>query len=326
MSKEHETERLRYWARRTSGALDAHVDLDAVRGWAEPRDPSLDAAHALPPLLSLESPDGAHQSLHGPRALIGRFSPHHGPVDLTPMHLYDHELYRLSAPHALLELTSSGWTARSVSPRVVTAISGRELRLGAALPLVTGDTLTLGVHTWRVTAHEDARARWERAREELLGADLEPSLFLSRFGAICGPRHILSGRRPHVLGRAFSLDGHAAPAQPDWDLCGLPERERRYVAFRHAELRPVGARDWEVASLGARQRVYVNRVAVDDEPVLLTPGDEVGLGAITFLFHNPLHEAPLERAEPDLPEVVDWDRDHTSPRQRPLSIPREEAP
>ena len=299
--------------------VDARVDRDALRGWAEHHDPDLQRPHALPALITLESDEGAHQTLHAPRALIGRFSPQHGPVDLIPAHLYDHELYRVGAPHALVELTSVGWTLRAVSPRALTMLGDRELTPhDGVTPLSEGDTVTLGVTSWRVRLHDGARADWERAREALLSQSIEPSLFLSRAGGICGPRYTFSERRPHVLGRAFSLDVPDPPSQPDWDLCGLPEHERRYVAFRHAALRPVDAIDWEVAPLSPRHKVYVNRVPIDD-PVLLRPGDELGLGALTFLFHHPAAEAPPLRTEPDLPSVVDWTREHTRPRDLTLA-------
>jgi pSer/pThr/pTyr-binding forkhead associated (FHA) protein len=317
VSHDPQRERLRSWARRTASAVDARVDRDALRGWTERHDPDLRRPHALPPLVTLESDEGAHQTLHAPRVLIGRFSPQHGPVDLVPALLYDHELYRVSAPHALVELTSAGWTVRAVSPRALTRLGQRELTPhDGVAPLSHGDTLTLGVTSWRVLLHDDARADWERAREALLGSSPEPALFLSRAGGICGPRFPLPERRAHVLGRAFSLDTPDPPTQPDWDLCGLPEHERRYVAFRHAELRPLDAHDWEVAPLSPRHKVYVNRVPIDD-PVLLHPGDELGLGALTFLFHHPAAEAPPARPEPDLPAVVDWTREHTRPRDRP---------
>ncbi len=324
LSHDPQSERLRSWARRTVSAVDAHVDRDALRGWAEHHDPDLARDHALPALVTFESDHGAHQTLHAPRILLGRFSPQHGPVDLIPALLFDHELYRISAPHALIELTSVGWTLRAVSPRALTRLNDRELiPHDGVTQLSHGDMLTLGVTTWRVLMHDDARAEWERSREALLGATLEPSLFLSRAGGICGPMFSMTERRPHVVGRAFSLDVHEPPPQPDWDLSGLPEHERRYVAFRHAELRPVDTIDWEVAPLSPRHKVYVNRAAVDD-PVLLRPGDEIGLGALTFLFHHPTAEAPPAlRPEPDLPAVVDWAREHTRPRD--LAIPDHDA-
>jgi hypothetical protein len=134
------------------------------------------------------------------------------------------------------------------------------------------------------------------------------ALFLKRHGGLCGPRLKLEPGSSPVIGR-FS-----PRSQPDWELSGLPEHERRHIAYRHAQLRPI-AQGWEIIPLTERHRVYINRQAING-PTRLTTGDEVGLGSVLLHFHYPDGgEAPWRR-KLQVPTLVDWQLDGAVPGKK----------
>ena len=312
--------------------LEQRVDLDALRGWRERRAPALRSAHLLPGLARLvrltpgpgSGPEGPRQAwaIHGPEVLLGRYHTTHGPVDLGLEGLLDHELYRLGAPHLRLKLHERGhWRVMTLSPSARTELNGAALaQTQREHDLVDGDVLTVGVVALRFEVQPEAdRARWMRLREDVLRTEERPALFLKRAGGICGPRHALDGPEGAVIGRAFpeaaslARPRHwAAHREPDWDLSGSREHERRYIAPRHVALRPIHDHDWEIHPLSERQRTFVNRVEIT-EPRALVPGDEIGLGTVLFHFHHPQAAEPSRRHTIRLPHIVDWHHERAAP-------------
>lgn len=298
---------------RSDDALEALVDLHILRGWAEPRHPSLRSEHLLPRLATLSLEEGADTTqimgIHGPEVLIGRYHPPHGPVDLLPTGLRDHELYKLGAPHVRLRQEDDGrWSVRPLAPSLPTAVDGEQLRLGQAAMLGPRSKLVLGITTWRFEQHDVSPAQWERSASDLLQTEGGAALFLKRHGGLCGPRLKLEPGSSPVIGRL------SPRSQPDWELSGLPEHERRHIAYRHAQLRPL-AQGWEIIPLTERHRVYINRQAISG-PARLAPGDEVGLGSVLLHFHYPDGgEAPWRR-KLQVPTLVDWQLDGAVPGKK----------
>lgn len=298
--------------RRSRGdeALEALVDLGLLRGWEEPRNPSLRSEHILPGLAMLSLEDGQDTILelgiYGPEILIGRYHPPHGPVDLLPTGLRDHELYRLGAPHARLRQEEDGsWTLRPLAPSLPMLVDDEPVKLGGATPIHHGSKLVFGLTMWRFTQLDTTPAQWERQASDLLKTEGGAALFLKRHGGMCGPRLRLEPGASPVIGRKSPLSA------PEWELSGLPEHERRHIAYRHAQLRPV-SQGWEIVPLTERHRVYINRQAIN-APTRLMPGDEVGLGSVLFHFHYPDGgEAPWRR-KLQVPTLVDWQLDGSMP-------------
>lgn len=286
--------------------LEARIDLDVLRGWAERHEPQLRAPHALPTLarlvpedLRLPNPRPA-LVLHGPQVNLGRFNVQHGPTDVIPWMLEDHELFELGAPHVCFRLEEDGWTIEALNPNARTLINGQRVS-ASRVRLYEGTQLTLGCVTFRFEPHKITRAQWLDARGRWLSQLEQPALLLKRHGEVCGARFELTGAHV-VLGRTGppSLLG----GEPlDWDLSGLFEHERRYIAYRHAALRRIQGR-WEVMPLNVRMRVFVNRQAISG-PYPLEAGDEVGLGSIAFELHEP-GRARAESRELPTPRIVDW--------------------
>ncbi len=290
------------------------IDLDILRGWAERRDPALRQEHALPPLarlVPLES--GIVETLHGPDVLVGRYHPQYGPVDVILRELEDHQNYRLGAPHLHLTLSDDGvWTLRTLSPGARTLVGEDELEApNQPHPLDHGDVVTLGCVRYRFETSGLALGEWEEARARLLDEAGGPALFLCRRGGPCGPRAALDEAHPLVVGRSFPPPG-AVPAgsawdgraQPDWDLAGLYEEERKFIAFEHLRLESIGG-VWHAEPLAARRRTFVNRIdIIDVTPLSL--GDELALGSVVFYLHQPAPGARPARKAIEPPAVVDW--------------------
>ncbi len=265
--------------------------LDVLRGWPEAHDPALTSEHLLPALLELVPLRGGPTlSIHGPTALLGRYHPGLGPVDLWPAQLPDHELYTIGSPHVFFALEQGQWHMTCLTGERVTCLNRTPLLPDERRhPLASGDLVTLGRRDWRVVcAEEGALARWGRLRDDLLMLERGPALLLKRAGGLCGPRLRLNPQKRALIGRAGALDPDLAP--PDWDLAGLPDHERRFVASRHVAIGCVNER-WELTPLARRQRVYVNRQEIL-RPVLLRDGDEIGLGTVLTVFHDPLAMQP----------------------------------
>jgi hypothetical protein len=298
---------------RCEETLEALVDLSVLRGWSEPRSAMLRAEHLLPCLATL-SLEEAHDAalvlgVYGPEVLVGRYHPPHGPVDLLPTGLRDHELYKLGAPHARLKLEDDGgWSIRPLAPSMVTLVNGVSVRAGDVAALGERSRIVMGVTAWRFERCEVTLGQWERLAHDLLQTEGGAALFLKRHGGLCGPRLKLEPGSSSVIGR------HSPRSAPEWELSGLPEHERRHIAYRHAQLRPV-SQGWEIVPLTERHRVYINRQAISG-PTRLNPGDEVALGSVLFHFHYPAGgEAPW-RKNLQMPSLVDWKLDGAVPTRK----------
>lgn len=329
------------------------IDLDVLRGWAQPEDPRLRRAHALPALGRLVPLDsGQVESLHGPSLMVGRYHPQHGPVDLVLRDLKDHEAYRMGSPHAHLVLQDDGqWLVKSMSPITLTILENRSITPEDDFcALADGAELTLGAARYRFEYADTDLGHWEAARQELLASAGEPSLFLCRSGGPCGPRVSLRSDAPTCLGRAYPSAAQFLPPvgaanlppsalRLDADLSGLFEHERKHVAFLHALVRtlpgdlrtlPAGlhtvpgvvqAPQFELMPMSARQKTFVNRrEVVEVQPV--GHGDEIALGTVFFWLHcpgGPMIEVPREL---ETPVMVDWS-DGESPALRQARAARQ---
>ncbi len=292
------------------------VDLDVLRGWSEHRDPALQKKHHLPALASFVLLDEDDQPLfryriYGPDILVGRFQARYAPVDLLFSGIEDQQIFRLGAPHAHLSCDFTSWKFQVLSPRSTTLVDGQPLEHLHKAKVLTGkEVITLGVTRFRFETDHVASADWRAERQNLLDTLDSPALFLKRSGGICGVYHGLSEDEPLVVGRSFPKPGQLGapdiwPVRDEnfWDLSGLYDFERRYIAFRHAQIEKSG-QEWTIAPLSTRQRIFVNRIAIS-EKVTLTPGDEIGLGSILFHFHHPA-ESKTRQRQRHVPAVVDW--------------------
>lgn len=299
-------------------SIESIVDLDALRGWEEQRDPALQAPHGLPALAELVQLDDNDEAvwsypIHGPDLLVGRFQSQYAPVDVVFHQLQDHQTYRLGAPHAHLSYEDGTWRFEVLTPRARTIVGEQSLtHLQAPVALSDGDRITLGVTRFRFHTHEVSPNSHRQTRADLIG-DLEsPTLFLKRRGGICGPRCQLREDQPLVLGRSFPPAGHLPNTEHwphhdpyNWDLCGVYDYERRFVAFRHAIIAHHRGR-WTIAPLSARQRTFVNRIAISGR-VALSGGDEIGLGLVLLRFCEPGDDETIKGPPTrDVPTVVDW--------------------
>jgi len=301
-------------------------DLDVLRGWSEKHSAVLDAGHAVPFIAELVQRDDNGEilhafAIHGPEVYVGRFHPQHGPVDMILTELEDHEIYKLSAPHARFSMDKNGnWTVRTMAPSAFTRVNG-ELITDTQTPvrIKDRDTVSLGVVDFRFEVAGLTYQIWKNHQKELLLAVEKPSLFLIRAGAVCGPKLILDPAETVVVGRTFPSSGELPGEiwnvhdQPDWDLSGLRDNERKFVGYRHCELWCEDEDDWFVKPLSTRQRTYVNRVEVSGVTPLM-PGDELGLGSVLFHFHHPSNiRASTDRRTVELPSIVDWKQAHARP-------------
>jgi hypothetical protein len=304
------------------------IDLDVLRGWREEIDPELRADHALAPLARLVSLDGEQvETIHGPDILVGRYLPQHGPVDVILGGLQDHQNYRLGAPHLHLTLEDAQWRVRSVSPGARTLVDGEELLHGGGHgDLESGSEITLGQVRYRFERSGLELDEWDHARTQLLNNADGPSLFLCRRGGPCGPRVRLDEASTVVVGRSFpnrttlageqSWDGRTAP---DWNLAGLYEAERKFIAFEHAHFESVDGAI-ELTPVTSRRKTFVNRLEIIDTTPL-SFGDEIALGSVIFYLHEPNDDATPERKAIEPPAVIDWQEgstpivDETSPDQ-----------
>jgi hypothetical protein len=295
------------------------IDLDVLRGWSESRDPQLRAEHRLAPLARLIKLDGDQvETLHGPEVLVGRYHPQHGPVDVILRGLQDHENYRLGAPHLHMTLGEDAqWTLRSVSPGVESQV-GEQVVGGPNQPhpIDDGDILTVGCARYRFETSGLTLAEWEAARAHLLAGADGPALFLCRRGGPCGPHVQLADEQALVVGRSFpkpdQLPGGRSWEgwqQPDWDLAGLYEDERKFIAFEHAHLEQRGP-SWHLRPVASRRRTFVNRLEIIDATPL-SGGDEVALGSCLFLFWEPSRADTAARKAIEPPAVVDWQEGST---------------
>lgn len=292
-------------------------DLDLLRGWSEDRDPALASPHALSALATLHQLDADHTPIasypiFGPAILLGRFHSQHSPVDLLLDNLQDHQTYRLGSPHAHLELLPTGqWVVQALAPQTPTLLNGEPIdTLANARELRAGDRLTLGVTSFDFEPHDITLDGHQRQLDRLLDSCDPPALFLMRSGAPSGPYHPLDPRRPLTLGRSYPPAGTLPnsqhwPSRPDhfWDLSGLPDVERKFVAFQHARLIFKDQR-WHIEPLSTRQRTYVNRIPINI-PTALEPGDELGLGSALFHLQLPTTRA-LPRRNITPPRPIDW--------------------
>ncbi len=297
----------------------ADIDLDVLRGWREQRDPALRQEHQLPPLARLVRIDGEQvETLHGPDVLVGRYHPQHGPVDVILRGLEDHENYRLGAPHLHLTLADEGhWSVRGVSPGARTFIDGHELdHPSEQQRLESGSEIRLGQVRYRFETSGLELGEWEGERARLLNAAEAPSLFLCRRGGPCGPRVELDSSRGVVVGRSFPertvLAGDRSwesRRQPDWDLAGLFEGERKFVSFEHAHIHACDEA-WQITPVASRRKTFVNRLEVIDTTPL-SYGDEIALGSVLFYLHEPGDDVTPERKAIEPPAVVDWQEGST---------------
>lgn len=291
------------------------VDLDVLRGWSEHRDPALRRGHRLPALAEFIQlgDDGpvCRYTIHGPDVLLGRFQSRYAPVDVLFDRLQDHQVYRLGAPHAHLNFADSQWHLQVLSPRSTTLVDGEPLEhLHKPRLLDDGDELTLGVTRFRFQSISGNDGHWRHRRQELLETVARPALFLKRRGGLCGPHRLLDEDTALVLGRTFPIPGTLPDTNewPErdknhWDLSGLYDFERRYIAFRHARIER-DHKKWTITPVSSRQQTFVNRIAIS-EKIALQPGDEIGLGSVLLHFHHPDHDREQER-ERHIPTAVDW--------------------
>lgn len=296
-------------------ALESIVDLDALRGWSESQDPALRKPHRLPDLARLDELDG-HGTSHtyavrNPDVLIGRSHFRHPPVDISLHRLQDFQLYRLGTPHAQLFLDDDGWKLRVLTLRCPTQINGRSICDEDPPQLVRdGDELVLGVTRFRFSTTETSLGKWQRCRRQFLKNIDEPALLLERHGAPCGPHRRLSSNTPLVVGRTHPAPGVVTDtmdwpeADPHfWDLSGLYDHERTYLAFRHASVEHDG-NGWTLRSLSTGHQLFVNGDALS-EPTQLQPGDRIGVGSVTLRFYDPA-TAWHSLWTAAIPEIVDW--------------------
>lgn len=307
-------------------------DLDLLRGWTEARDPSLSAEHALPALahLTARHPDGSVRAkigLHGTEVYLGRFHPQQGPVDILLSQFEDHEIYKFSAPHCRFIRERNQWYVKPSSPICITELNGTPLLdTRQQYPIEDGDQVVLGCIEFKFNISETPFDDWLEAKKQAFRAVRETALFLIRAGAVAGPHFILGDMESAVIGRNFPnlRPGWDQTPQPDWNLAGVTEHERKFIAFRHIELRRDGP-EWVLEPLTKRQRTYVNRIEVTG-PTDLMPGDEIGLGSLLLHFHDPSQfEASTQRRTAELPAVVNWHEEHTSPKLQPLEPALQDA-
>jgi hypothetical protein len=302
------------------------INLDQMRGWSDAPDPRLRRSHELPViarLVAIDGGGGAQMPLHGPDIYIGRFHPQAGPVDIIPTQLADHEIYKFAAPHVRLSYDDGDWVLVSTAPNGIVEIEGERVEeVGIRHHLPIGARIRLGVVEFEFEQGPATYDEWLDARKELLEASDGPTLFLKRSGAIAGPSFRLRADRSNVVGRRFpdpAAIGAAWPShrQPDWNLSGLWDQETKFVGFRHAEFTCDGD-EWTIKPISLRQRTYLNRVEIVGETPLL-PGDEIGLGSVLLHFHHPADlAASTDHRTAELPAVVDWQREHTSPDLDPV--------
>ncbi|RVU46952.1 FHA domain-containing protein [Lujinxingia sediminis] len=296
-------------------------DLDVLRGWSEERDPALASPHALSALATLHQRDAsntpiASYPIFGPAILLGRFHSQHSPVDLLLDSLQDHQTYRLGSPHAHLEWLPSGqWGVQALAPQSPTLLNDERIdTLATARELRAGDRITLGVTTFEFEPHDITREHHQHQLDTLLTSCRPPALFLMRSGAPAGPCHPLDPQRSLTLGRSYPParvlpNSHHWPPRPEhfWDLSGLPDIERKFVAFQHARLFFKEQR-WHIEPLSTRQRTYVNRIPIN-VPTALEPGDELGLGSALFHLQLPTtHVLPRRNITP--PRPINWSEGH----------------
>ncbi|MFU8802911.1 MAG: FHA domain-containing protein [Bradymonadaceae bacterium] len=303
--------------------MSAYVDLDVLRGWREIHHDELRAEHVLGALARLVhlDRDGSRlgsQPIHGPDVLVGRFHAQYAPVDVLFVGLRDFESYKMGAPHVhLLREPGGQWFLRSLSPMAHTWHNGTLVEHVKNRQLLkSGDNLRLGSTRFVFETEATGFEGWKARRKELLKEASRVSLYLMRHGAICGPFFELDDARPSVLGRTFpgprELPGtHHWPENEavDWDLAGLSDQERKFIAFRHVKVWFSEAGQWMVEPLSDRQRTFINRMAISG-PTALQSGDELGLGSILFHFHHPSRTVMPRSKELHVPPVVDWDEGH----------------
>ncbi|WP_230467590.1 FHA domain-containing protein [Lujinxingia vulgaris] len=293
------------------------IDLDILRGWSEARDPALASPHALSALATLRQLDPnqtaiASYPIFGPAILLGRFHSQHSPIDLLLDNLQDHQTYRLGSPHAHLELLPTGqWVIQALAPQSPTLLNGEPIdTLATARELRHGDRITLGVTTFVFEPHDTTLEDHQLELDRLLASSNAPALFLMRSGAPCGPYLTLDPQHPITLGRSYPPAGTLPnsqhwPARPEhfWDLSGLPDVERKFVAFHHARLFFKNQR-WHIEPLSSRQRTYINRIPIN-APTALEPGDEIGLSSALFHLQHPSARA-IPRRNITPPRPVNW--------------------
>lgn len=293
------------------------IDRDVLRGWKEYRDPTLNQPHRLPALAQLLPIDPGPRplvpiDLHGPDLLLGRFQSHYAPVDIGFRRLEDHQLYRLGAPHIRLTLEGRRWHLEVLTPRARTMLNDRPLsHLQAPQVLADGDTIHLGVAAFEFRTTDQRLENWLKTRQNLFSAADKPTLFLKRYGGCCGPFCSLQKSAALVIGRTYPTadDPTGRPEWPAadrswWDLSGLGEDERKYVAFRHAQV-ALHQGQWTLKPLSTRHRTFLNRIAISGT-VPLAAGDELGLGSVLLQFYDPQHPPSDGATRPDVPAIVDW--------------------
>lgn len=309
---------------------DLIFDLDVLRGWKEIRDDGLRSEHALPALGVLVCHEGDPEqrrefSLHGPETYVGRYHPQNGPVDVILGGLEDHEVYRLSAPHARFVMSARGdWSVRPMSPAATTNLNGTPLiDTRQQYSLKSGDTVTLGALDFHFRSTGVSYDEWLAKKKQILVGEDKTGLFLMRAGGICGPNILAAKGGRITVGRSFPRRGDLAQGpwrseeQPDWDLARLFEWERKFIGFLHAAIKQVDDQ-WYIEPISQRQRTFVNRLEVSGETPLM-PGDEIGLGSVLFHFHDPSDiRASTESHTAELPAVVNWREEHTNPRLEPI--------
>lgn len=296
-------------------------DLDILRGWKEQIAEGLKTPHLVPPLAKLIGPRNLEFPIHGVDVYVGRFHPQHGPIDVQFEGLMDHELYRISAPHARICLEEDGlWKIRHLSPSAVTHLNGTPiLDTREWVEITHGDMLKFGVVEFEFQLTGVNQDEWKKRQKALLLAIDKPSLFLMRAGSACGPSYTLdSTGKKTLIGRSFPdvilPDRNRRLKRPDWDLAGLNDDERKFVGFRHLELW-CESDNWYLNPLSARQRTYVNRVEISGLTPLM-PGDELGLGSVLFHFHHPSNiRLLIDRRTVELPAIVNW-REERARRER----------
>ena len=310
---------------------EQRFDLDVLRGWSEARSTELDSEHILPALATLTAfhPDGTERTtigLHGTEVYLGRFHPQQGPVDVLLSQFEDHEIYRFSAPHARFILERNQWYVKPSSPVCTTELNGTPLLdTRQQYPIEDGDEVTLGCIDFLFRISEISFDDWLEAKKQAFKKVRETALFLVRHGGVCGPTFPLGDRDRVVVGRNFPVlrPGWEQEEQPDWNLAGVTEHERKFIAFRHISLSRQD-KDWVIEPLTGRQRTYVNRLEITG-PTTLMPGDEIGLGSVLLHFHDPSQfDASTQRRTAELPTVVNW-HEGTNPKLQPLEPALQEA-
>lgn len=268
-----------------NASQDTELSMDVLQGWADTPHPVLRDTRFREPMLELRLirngvPTEIVFGVLGSTVTVGRYSPVTGPVDIDLGVLQDHERYRVGLPHARIYLESGRWWVEPMTWSYPTSVDG-EPASSSGVKLESGSFLSLGSALFQVHIrgpHSDETADFSS----------EASLVYKQGGGISRSQIVVKGESL-IIGRYSPTTGPV-----DIDLSGLPDRERVYVARRHALLTRDGD-TWYIAGFSPRAPVFINRGSPLRQRHRLTHGEEIALGNVIFQF---AHTAGLLAAGP----------------------------